>query len=277
VNALTASYFITSSVTNAATASYVVNALTASYFLTSSVTSASFATTASNATTASYALNGGVTQIIAGTNVTISPTNGLGAVTINSTGGSGNAFPYTGSAQITGSLGVTGSFSVQVTGSVSLVGLSNGSTANTLYYNTATGQITYASPGAGSAFPYTGSAQITGSLGVTGSLSVTGLATVQSLSETSAKRFKTNITPLESQLDNIDKLNPVTFNWIEPSMGKDTEYGLIAEELMEVYPELVQMNAYKMPQSVHYSKMVSVLIKAIQELRQEIKELKNKL
>ena len=45
--------------------------------------------TASFATTSSYALNGGVTQIVAGTNVTISPTNGLGAVTINSTGGGG--------------------------------------------------------------------------------------------------------------------------------------------------------------------------------------------
>jgi hypothetical protein len=33
---------------------------------------------------------GGVTQIIAGTNITISPTGGTGAVTINSTGGSGN-------------------------------------------------------------------------------------------------------------------------------------------------------------------------------------------
>jgi len=39
-----------------------------------------------NSNTASYALNGGVTQIIAGTNVSISPTNGLGAVTINATG-----------------------------------------------------------------------------------------------------------------------------------------------------------------------------------------------
>jgi hypothetical protein len=36
---------------------------------------------------------GGVTQIIAGTNITISPTNGLGAVTINSSGG-GNSGVY---------------------------------------------------------------------------------------------------------------------------------------------------------------------------------------
>jgi hypothetical protein len=44
-----------------------------------------FSGTSSFATTASYALNGGVTQIIAGNGVTISPSNGLGNVTINST------------------------------------------------------------------------------------------------------------------------------------------------------------------------------------------------
>src|SRR5271170_6876257 len=32
---------------------------------------------------------GGVTQIIAGTDITVDPTDGLGAVTINSTGGGG--------------------------------------------------------------------------------------------------------------------------------------------------------------------------------------------
>ena len=47
---------------------------------------------------------GGVTSITAGTNVTISPAGGIGAVTINS-----NISSYTGSAVITGSLTVTGS------------------------------------------------------------------------------------------------------------------------------------------------------------------------
>jgi hypothetical protein len=45
--------------------------------------SASFATSASYATTASYALNGGVTQLVAGTNVTLSPVGGTGVVTVN--------------------------------------------------------------------------------------------------------------------------------------------------------------------------------------------------
>ena len=51
-------------------------------------TSASYALTASFATqvlSASYALNGGVTQLLAGPNVTLSPTNGLGQVTVSAT------------------------------------------------------------------------------------------------------------------------------------------------------------------------------------------------
>ena len=87
-------------VTNAQTSSFVLNSQTASM----TVATASFAT---SSLSASYAANGGVTQITAGTNVTISPTSGLGNVTINATAGA--AFPYTGSALITGSLVITGS------------------------------------------------------------------------------------------------------------------------------------------------------------------------
>ena len=69
--------------------------------------------TASYATTASYALNGGggggaVTQILTGSNITISPSTGIGAVTINATTPAGT-FPYVGTAVITGSLIITGS------------------------------------------------------------------------------------------------------------------------------------------------------------------------
>jgi hypothetical protein len=86
--ALTASYF-SGSISNAISASY---ALSSSYSRTS--TTASYALTASYSTTAvtaSYALNGGVTQLLAGPNITLSPTDGLGQVTISSTGGSGGS------------------------------------------------------------------------------------------------------------------------------------------------------------------------------------------
>ena len=87
---VSSSYAISSS--NALTASYVLQAISASY-----ATTASFAITSSRATTASYALNGGVTQLLAGSNISLSPTTGVGQVTISSTGGGGGSNTATGS------------------------------------------------------------------------------------------------------------------------------------------------------------------------------------
>lgn len=46
---------------------------------------------ASYALSSSYALNGGVTQIVAGTNITLSPTTGVGVVTVNAIAGGGGS------------------------------------------------------------------------------------------------------------------------------------------------------------------------------------------
>jgi hypothetical protein len=73
----------------ASTASYVKNAQTSSYVLQ--------AISSSFATTASYASNGGVTQLLAGPNISLSPTTGVGQVTISSTGGGGGFNTTTGS------------------------------------------------------------------------------------------------------------------------------------------------------------------------------------
>jgi len=53
--------------------------------------SSSYAASSSYALSSSYAANGGVTQLLAGSNITLSPTNGVGQVTISSTGGSGGS------------------------------------------------------------------------------------------------------------------------------------------------------------------------------------------
>jgi len=66
-----------------------VQTVTASFISASGGITGSLYGTASYATTASYALNGGVTQLLAGANISLSPTNGLGQVTISSTGGGG--------------------------------------------------------------------------------------------------------------------------------------------------------------------------------------------
>ena len=102
-NTISSSYAVTSSyvlqavsssyTTFAQTASYITTAQTASFITASnifgpygsnSVISASYSNTS---TSASYASNGGVTQLLAGSNITLSPTTGKGQVTISSTGG----------------------------------------------------------------------------------------------------------------------------------------------------------------------------------------------
>jgi len=90
--ASTASYF-SGSISNAISASYaatasyfsgsISNAISASYALTSSF--ATRALSASYVLSASYAANGGVTQLLAGPNITLSPIDGLGQVTVSAT------------------------------------------------------------------------------------------------------------------------------------------------------------------------------------------------
>ncbi|HZJ99674.1 MAG TPA: tail fiber domain-containing protein, partial [Tissierellaceae bacterium] len=111
-----------------------------------------------------------------------------------------------------------------------------------------------------------------------GNVTATGEVTAYSSSDV---RLKQNIKPIENALDIISKLNPVTFNWnskaIELNKNKDSDrinYGVIAQEMEKVLPELVhQTNNYK---SVDYPQLIMILAKGIQELRLEMEELKNK-
>ena len=91
---------------------------------------------ASNADTASYV------DLVAGTNITI---NQVGTTyTINSTGGGGSAFPYTGSAIISGSLQVTGSTSIS--GALTAAGLTYPTTdgdAGDIIFTDGAGNLTF--------------------------------------------------------------------------------------------------------------------------------------
>jgi hypothetical protein len=75
---------------------------------------------------------------------------------------------------------------------------------------------------------------------------------------------------VENALDIVSDLRGVSFNW-----KKDNEksYGVIAQELEEVLPELVRNGNHK---SVNYNGLIGVLIESIKELREEVKQLKEK-
>jgi len=94
------------------------------------------------------------------------------------------------------------------------------------------------------------------------------------ITETSAERFKTNIQSLETQIDKIDSLNPVTFEWIN---NGNEDIGLIAEQVNEIYPEFIGKNPNGEIQGIKYSKLTAVLIKSIQELNEKNNNLQERI
>jgi hypothetical protein len=82
--------------------------------------------------------------------------------------------------------------------------------------------------------------------------------------------FKTNINNLESALDKIKKLRGVSFNWTpESEMGEGINFGLIAQEVEEVIPEMVKPICKGSEHlTLDYKSIVPWLIEAIKELSQ---------
>lgn len=111
-----------------------------------------------------------------------------------------------------------------------------------------------------------------------GNITAQGEVTAYSSSD---RRLKSNITTITSSLSIIDKINPVTFNWNDKAVKlnntKNTSsknYGVIAQEIEEVLPDLIhETNGYK---SVDYIQLIGVLLGAVKELNNKIKNLEIK-
>lgn len=107
--------------------------------------------------------------------------------------------------------------------------------------------------------------------------------------QTSDIRYKSNIKPLKYGLDEVLKLNTITYNWKDEKLtNHETKIGLSAQELLQVIPEIVKTHtwvlsdedgSYKQIENkklgVNYSELIPVLINSIQELHKEIKKLKS--
>ena len=104
-------------------------------------------------------------------------------------------------------------------------------------------------------------------------LDVSGNVNATSYNTPSDYRIKENVTQLDSKFV-VDKLNPVTY------LNKKSEkqdIGLIAHELQEIFPELV--NGEKdgeQFQSVNYIGLIPILIKEIQDLKERVKILEER-
>ena len=92
----------------------------------------------------------------------------------------------------------------------------------------------------------------------------------------SDERLKDNKKNIENALEKVESLNGVEFDWNDKQdVYEGHDIGVIAQEVEKILPEIVNTrdNGYK---AVKYEKLVPLLIEAIKELSNEIKELKNK-
>jgi hypothetical protein len=104
--------------------------------------------------------------------------------------------------------------------------------------------------------PVTGSAVYVTSTGQLGTLG-------------SSERFKTDIAPMPALSEKLSRLRPVTFHY-KTDPKRIPQYGLIAEEVDKVYPELVIRDDKGQIQGVHYEELAPMLLEEMQQQERRI-------
>jgi hypothetical protein len=108
--------------------------------------------------------------------------------------------------------------------------------------------------------PVTGSAVVINSNGQLGTVA-------------SSARFKTAIAPMGSNTAKLAQLRPVTFR-LKTDLRGALQYGLIAEEVAKVYPDLVIRDEKGRIDGVRYDELAPLLLKEVQQQAAEIHDLK---
>src|SRR5205814_1727910 len=88
----------------------------------------------------------------------------------------------------------------------------------------------------------------------------------------SSRRFKFDINDMSSTTDGLMQLRPVTFRYLAHRENAALQYGLIAEEVEAVYPELVTRDAEGRPDSVMYQFLAPMLLNEVQKQHRQIEE-----
>lgn len=108
-----------------------------------------------------------------------------------------------------------------------------------------------------------------------GSVVFTGTVSAPGFNNTSSARYKENIETIEEASELVDNLRGVRFTWKDSGQAS---IGLIAEEVAEVFPELVQRDAASgEADAVNYSALTAVLIEALKEQESRLQKLEAEL
>ena len=93
---------------------------------------------------------------------------------------------------------------------------------------------------------------------------------------TSSLRFKKDIEDMGNKSSDILKLRPVTFKY-KDDVHEREKFGLIAEEVAKILPELVSFDEYKQPYTVSYHELPPLLLNELQKLHKRVLHLENRL
>jgi hypothetical protein len=98
----------------------------------------------------------------------------------------------------------------------------------------------------------------------------------------SDKRYKKNIHPIKNAINKIQQLNGVTYqlnntDFPEWKFEEGNQYGLIAQDVEKVFPEIVKTIDAKGYKGVDYVKLIPVLIEAIKQQQIQIDKLNQQL
>ncbi|MEM9822745.1 MAG: tail fiber domain-containing protein [Bacteroidota bacterium] len=225
-------------------------------------------------------------------NVNVSSSNNV-IGTVNSISNSGTGYKIGTHNSIAGFdsetiIGSNNIISPSTTGSSTVYGMY----ANVKNFGTGTKYGVFATINGGSGFAgrFLGNVKITGDLDVTGTIN----------GNPSDAKLKENIETLENALELITDLAPKTFNFLtnnDLSLPQGNQYGLIAQEVEVVLPDLVKEVSHEVEtatfdienpdesigiveateiqtyKTVNYNALIPILIGAIKEQQQQIEQM----
>jgi hypothetical protein len=95
----------------------------------------------------------------------------------------------------------------------------------------------------------------------------------------SSRRFKEDIHDMTDASSRLLKLRPVTFRYTQAYSdgSKPQQYGLIAEEVAEVFPQLAVRDADGQVEAVHYETLNVLLLNELQKQQRRIEALEQRL
>jgi trimeric autotransporter adhesin len=87
----------------------------------------------------------------------------------------------------------------------------------------------------------------------------------------SSERYKTGITSMKADTEKLQQLRPVMFH-LKTEPDGSVQYGLIAEEVNKVYPELVVRDEAGHIQGVRYEELTPMLLSEVQQQHVELQQ-----